>query len=158
MTDQIDNLKIIGWREWVRLPDIGIKRLKAKIDTGARSSSLHAYDLEIEDVADGQQVKFKVQPLQKNRERVIEASMPISEFREIRSSNGQTTTRPVIRTQLVISGCSYDIDITLFNRSKMGFRMLIGREALAGRFTVDSAQSFCGWKPKKKTIDSRGGI
>ncbi len=146
------NPKTVGWREWVRLPEIGIKRIKAKIDTGARSSSLHAYDIEIVDVSDIQQVKFKVQPLQKNRDRVIEACLPVAEFRKVRSSNGQTTTRPVVRTRLELFGCRYEIDLTLFDRTKMGFRMLIGREALGGRFVVDASSSYCGGKPKKKKV------
>ena len=157
MANENNNLKIVGWREWVRLPDLGVKWIKAKIDTGARSSSLHAYDIEIVDGEDAQKVKFKVQPLQNNRVRVIEACLPVSEFRKIRSSNGQSTTRPVVRTQLVMHGSRYDIDLTLFDRTKMGFRMLIGREALGGRFIVDSNQSYCGGKPKKKPGDKVKG-
>ncbi len=150
MPNQADNLKIIGWREWVKLPDIGIKRVKAKIDTGALSSSLHAFDIELQDHLKVPMVKFKVQPIQKDRSQVIEASAPVHEFRKVRSSNGQTTTRPVIQTTVEIFSIRYQIDVTLFDRTKMGFRMLIGREALRKRFVVDSNKSYCGGKPKKK--------
>ena len=150
MANKESSLITVGWREWVRLPEMGVRRIKAKIDTGARSSSLHAYDIEVVDSDDGQLVKFKVQPLQKNRDRVIEARLPVHEFRKVRSSNGQTTTRPVVRTTLVMLDQRFEIDLTLFDRTKMGFRMLIGREALVGRFIVDAERSFCGGKPKKK--------
>ena len=150
MPNPADNLKIIGWREWVKLPDIGIKRVKAKIDTGALSSSLHAFDIELQEHLEVPMVKFKVQPIQKDRSQVIEASAPVHEFRKVRSSNGQTTTRPVIQTTVEIFSIRYQIDVTLFDRTKMGFRMLIGREALRKRFVVDSNKSYCGGKPKKK--------
>lgn len=151
MTDRAaDNLKVIGWREWISLPSLGIKRLKAKIDTGASSSSLHAFDIEILDHFEQQQVKFKVQPFQKNRTAIIQAQVPIADFRKVRSSNGETTVRPVIRTTIDFFGSKYDIDVTLFDRAKMGFRMLIGREALRGRFAVDSSQSYCAGRPRKK--------
>ena len=143
-------LRVVGWREWIGIPSLGIKRIKAKIDTGASSSSLHAYDIEILDHLDPPEVKFKIQPLQKNRTAIIQAQVPVLDFRKVRSSNGETTVRPVIRTRIEIFGRTHEIDVTLFDRAKMGFRMLIGREALRGRFVVDSARSYCAGKPKKK--------
>ena len=144
------DLQVVGWRECVSIPDLGIKRIKAKIDTGALSSSLHAYDIEILDHLESQEVKFKIQPLQKNRSLVIQAQVPIFDFRKVRSSNGQTTVRPVIRTQIKIFGQIHEADVTLFDRAKMGFRMLIGREALRDKFVVDPSRSYCAGKPKKK--------
>lgn len=144
------SIRTLGWREWIKLPDLGVKRVKAKVDTGARSSSLHAYDIEITEMESIQWVKFKIQPLQKNRTEIIQASAPVQEFRKVKSSNGQTTTRPVVRTTIEIYSMRYKIDVTLFDRTKMGFRMLIGREALQDRFVVDAARSYCGGKPKKK--------
>ena len=141
---------VVGWREWVGMPELGVKRIKAKIDTGASSSSLHAFDIEINDHLEHPQVKFKIQPLQNNRSVVIQAQSPIFDFRKVKSSNGQTTTRPVIRTTISIFQLRYKIDVTLFDRAKMGFRMLIGREALRGRFLVDSALSYCAGKPRRK--------
>lgn len=143
-------LRVIGWREWVSIPPLGIKRIKAKIDTGASSSSLHAYDIEVMDDLDQQHVQFKIQPLQKNHSVVLQAKVPIHDFRKVKSSNGQTTIRPVIRTSIVIFGRKHEIDVTLFDRAKMGFRMLIGREALRERFVVDSSRSYCAGKLRKK--------
>lgn len=149
--DRFDMTKTLGWREWVRLPDLGIKRIKAKIDTGALSSCLHANDIEVHENADLTTVSFKLQPVQKDHSKVVEATAAVHEFRQVRSSNGQTTTRPVIRTTIEIMSIRYEIDVTLFDRAKMGFRMLIGRAALRGRFVVDPEKSYCGGKPKKKT-------
>ena len=142
--------KTIGWREWVRLPDLGVGRLKAKIDTGARSSSLHAFDIAISNQNSVDQVRFKIQPSQNDESHVLDVCVPIFEFRKVRSSNGQTTLRPVIRTTIELFKTKYEIDVTLFDRTKMGFRMLIGREALKNRFVVDSSLSYCGGRPKKK--------
>lgn len=150
--DRFDMTKTLGWREWVRLPDLRIKRIKAKIDTGALSSCLHAHDIEIHENADLTTVSFKLQPMQKDRSEVVEVTAAVHEFRQVRSSNGQTTTRPVIRTSIEIMSIRYEIDVTLFDRTKMGFRMLIGRAALRGRFVVDPDKSYCGGKPKKKKI------
>ena len=150
MTGQQQPIQTIGWREWIKLPELGIRRIKAKVDTGARSSSLHAYDIQVLEPGEQEFVQFKIQPLQKNRVKVVEAQVPIHEFRRVRSSNGETTTRPVIRTVIEICSIRYEIDVTLFDRTKMGFRMLIGREALQDRFVVDAAQSYCGGIPKKK--------
>lgn len=149
--------RIIGWREWIKLPDLGIKWIKAKIDTGASSSSLHAYDIEIVKKDGREFVQFKIQPLQKNRVKIVDASAPVHEFRKVRSSNGQTTTRPVIRTTVEIYSTRYEIDVTLFDRTKMGFRMLIGREALHERFVVDASKSYCGGKPRKRKSKWDGG-
>ncbi len=145
-----DNLAIIGWREWVRLPELGIKRIKAKIDTGAKSSSLHAYDIEVREIEGVQFVSFKIHPAQQRITLIVEAQSKVHEFRSVRSSNGQTTTRPVIRTAVEIFGKPYEIDVTLFDRTKMGFRMLIGREAMRDRFMVDPRISYCGGVPSKR--------
>ena len=145
-----DLIRTIGWREWIKLPDLGIKWIKAKIDTGARTSSLHANDIEILELDGREIVRFKFRPLHKNRLKIVEASAVVHEFRKVRSSNGQTTTRPVIRTSLEIYSTRYEIDVTLFDRTKMGFRMLIGREALQERFVVDVSKSYCGGKPRKR--------
>ena len=144
-------LPIIGWREWVQLPQLGISKIKAKIDTGARSSSLHAYDLKYED-RDGQQwVRFKVHPRQKSTSEVISAEAPVLEFRKVRSSNGQVTRRPVILSDVNMLGAVWQIELTLANRDAMGFRMLLGREAYRGRLLVDSGASYLSGIPKRLT-------
>lgn len=142
-------LPIIGWREWVQLPDLGIAKIKAKIDTGARSSSLHAYDLKYEE-RDGQQwVRFKVHPRQRSSSGPISTQAPVLEFRKVRSSNGHVTKRPVILTMVDVLGESWEIEITLANRDAMGFRMLLGREAIRGRLLVDSGASYLSGIPKR---------
>ncbi len=151
----MDNpLKTIGWREWIRLPQLGIKRIKAKLDTGARSCSLHAFDIKTFEKQGQHFVRFKVYPIQRSDRKVVELEAKVLEFREVRSSNGQTTTRPVVETELEMLGTRQVIELTLADRNQMGFRMLIGRTALSEKFAVDSGRSYYGGRPirkKKKT-------
>jgi hypothetical protein len=143
-------LPIIGWREWVALPDLGIRHVKAKVDTGARSSSLHAFHVKRFERDGKTFVRFKVHPVQRDTSRTIEAEAEVLEFRTVRSSNGQTATRPVIITTVEWMGRSWPVELTLANRDEMGFRMLLGREAHRGRFLVDAGKSYYGGKPKLK--------
>ena len=145
-----DQLEVVGWREWIRLPQLGIKRIKAKIDTGARSCSLHAFDIESFERDGKNFVRFKVHPIQRSDRKVVELEAEVLEFREVRSSSGHITTRPVIETELVLLGRKQQIELTLANRNQMGFRMLIGRTALDGRFVVDSGRSYYGGRPARK--------
>jgi hypothetical protein len=143
------DLPIIGWREWVGLPEFGIEAIKAKVDTGARSSSLHAYNLR-EFERDGEKwVRFKVHPVQRNREVTVAIEARVIEYRSVRSSSGKATRRPVVTTQLKLLGITWPVELTLASRDKMGFRMLLGREAFRGRFLVDAGNSYFGGKPKK---------
>lgn len=142
---------VIGWREWIALPELGVKFIKAKIDTGARSSSLHAFDVELFQEDDGQQwARFKISPVQRNEAWVIDASAPVIDVRAIRSSSGETQVRPVIRTPIRMLGQTFEIELTLADRNQMGFRMLLGREAFRRRFLIDPGKSYLGGKPKKK--------
>jgi hypothetical protein len=141
---------IIGWREWVELPDLGIRRLKAKIDTGARSSSLHAIDIEKFERDGKTYVRFGVHPVQKNSKKTVRCEAEVLDFRQVRSSSGHTRLRPVIVTTIEAAGESWSIQVTLANRDEMGFRMLLGREATRGRFLVDSGRSYYGGQPKTK--------
>jgi hypothetical protein len=143
-------LPVIGWREWVGLPDFGIKHIKVKVDTGARSSSLHAFDRRICDRDGTKWVRFKVHPLQKNTQLTVELEAPILEFRSVRSSSGKAVTRPVILTTVSLLDQSWTVELTLASRDEMGFRMLLGREAFRGRFLVDAGKSFYGGKPRRK--------
>ena len=143
-------LPVIGWREWVRLPDLLSTRIKAKLDSGARSSSLHAFDIELFEVDGQPHVRFKIHPIQRSLKKVVCAEAKVLEFRQVKSSNGQVEQRPVIQTTLSLLGESWPIELSLNNREDMGFRMLIGREAFRGRFFVDAGSSYYGGKPKKK--------
>jgi len=153
MKQQREELAIIGWREWIKLPDLGIDAIKAKVDTGARTSSLHAFNLE-EFVRDGATwVRFEVHPLQRKSQPSIQVEAEVLEYRTIRSSNGIATRRPVIITRANLLGTSWPVELTLASRDAMGFRMLLGREAYRNRFLVDAGRSYFGGKPKRKKKD-----
>lgn len=148
-------VQVIGWREWVSLPELGIRHIKAKVDTGARSSCLHAYHVK-QFSKDGKTfVRFKVHPVQRESFHTIEAEAEVLEFRSVRSSNGQTALRPVIITTVELLGESWPVELTLANRDEMGFRMLLGREGYRGRFLVDAGKSYYGGKPKLKQATRR---
>lgn len=133
----------IGWREWVGLPELGIDRIKAKIDTGARSSSLHAFGLETYTTDAGlHMVHLRVHPNQRDTTTTVEAAAEITDIRWIRPSSGKRQRRPVIVTHVVVAGERFPVELTLANRDAMGFRMLLGREALRRRFLVDPARSY----------------
>jgi hypothetical protein len=145
-----DSLPMIGWREWITLPDLGIKHIKAKIDTGARSSSLHAFDVETFLKGDEEWVRFKVHPVQRKESRVVETAAPVIDHRSIRSSSGEEQIRPVVSTRFRLLDQVYEIELTLADRNQMGFRMLLGREAFRRRFLIDPGRSYLGGAPKKK--------
>src|SRR5688500_2483335 len=115
----------IGWREWVVLPDLGIKRVKAKVDTGARSSSLHAFDVEVVEGRGRSRVSFKVHPIQDDSATSVRCEALLHDQRWVKSSDGRRELRPVIRTRLETAGESWEIDLTLTSRDLMGFRMLL---------------------------------
>ena len=133
---------VVGWREWAGLPRLGIARVKAKIDTGARTSALHANSIEQFDAQGAPWVRFHVAGEGKG---APWHEAPVADRRSIRSSNGGTELRFVIRTELTLAGRAWAVDITLTNRERMELPMLIGREALAGRVLVDAERSWlCG--------------
>jgi hypothetical protein len=134
--------RVIGWREWIALPDLGIARIKTKVDTGARSSALHAVRIE-EFERDGEaMVRFRVHPMQRDASETVVCEYPIHDRRSVRSSAGHEQHRIVIRPRVDVGGEIFEIDLTLTNRDAMGFRMLLGREATRGRFLVDPGASY----------------
>jgi hypothetical protein len=140
-------LPVIGWREWIGLPDLAIPMIKAKVDTGARSSSLHAYDLQ-QFTREGERwVRFKVHPVQRNTHKVTVAEAQVLEYRSVRSSSGKAAKRPVVLTHIALLGQNWPVELTLANRDAMGFRMLLGRQAFRGRFLVDAGRSYYGGRP-----------
>lgn len=144
------NLPTIGWREWVGLPDLGIPAIKAKVDSGARSSSLHAFDLEEVERDGCAWVRFTVHPVQRSEKKTIHVEAQILEYRSVRSSSGKASRRPVIITNLELLGSSWPVELTLANRDAMGFRMLLGREAFRGRYLIDAGNSYYGGRPRKR--------
>jgi hypothetical protein len=142
---------VVGWREWVALPQADVPWVKAKIDTGARSSSIHAFDLEVfvpED-DDREWVRFSIHPWQKSDDEAHELTLPVLDTREVRSSNGQVEKRYAVALDVVLAGRTLTTVMTLSNRDEMGFRMLIGREALERGYLVDSSLSYAGGKPRR---------
>ena len=133
---------VIGWREWVALPELVIPWVKAKVDTGARSSSLHAWDVHVDEGAG--EVRFAVHPLQNDDVLTVPVRAPLVGMRDVRSSNGEVERRPAIVTTATVCGEAVPIELTLTNRDDMGFRMLLGRAALKRRFLVDPGRSFLG--------------
>ncbi|ACK69074.1 protein of unknown function DUF785 [Gloeothece citriformis PCC 7424] len=135
-------LLVIGWREWLNLPELGIKHIKAKIDTGARSSALHAFHIQPFQVQGKDMIRFGVHPYQRNNHDTITAEAELLEWREVRNSGGVAQLRPVIKTQVELGEQQWLIELTLTNRDVMGFRMLLGREAVRKRFLVDPSRSY----------------
>jgi hypothetical protein len=142
--------QIIGWREWVGLPELGIPLIKAKVDTGARSSSLHAVNVK-KFTRDGETwVRFQVHPIQRSSEHTVEVEAVVIEERTVRSSSGNSSLRPVILTHVTLLGKTWPIEITLAARDDMGFRMLLGREAVRGKFFIDPKASYYGGSSRNK--------
>jgi hypothetical protein len=141
--------KIIGWREWASLPDLGLVAVKGKIDTGAKTSSLHAYDITLEKKGEKTYVKFKVHPLQHDVNVVVECRALLVDQRLVSDSGGHKEERYVIRTSLILAGIKKRIELTLTNRESMKYRMLIGRAALK-HFYIDPTQSYLSGKSLKQ--------
>ena len=137
-----NSLKTIGWREIVTLPQLKIDRVKAKIDTGARSSALHAF--EIEEFTDNGKlmIRFKVHPRQHNSKITVISQAELLEYRQVKNSGGSVELRPVIKTEVTLKQQKWLIELTLTNRKLMGFRMLLGRQAVRNKFLVDPGRSY----------------
>lgn len=135
----------VGWREWAALPVLGIPAVKVKIDTGARTSALHALDIERVKANGKDLVRFSVQPLQRNKSVIIRTEAPLVDIRSVSDSGGHTENRFVISSLIAMGPMNEEIDITLTERNSMLFRMLVGRTALADNVLVDPAASYlCG--------------
>lgn len=132
----------LGWKEWVALPDIGVARIKAKIDTGARTSALHAFAIRDYEENGDNFVEFKLHPRQRDSEKEITCVAPIVDQRIVRDSGGHAETRFVIETLVKVGKTSWPIEITLTSRDDMLFRMLLGRTAMNGRAMVDPSQKY----------------
>ena len=151
-------LPVIGWREWVGLPDFGIKAIKVKVDTGARTSSLHAFDMRIFEREGEKWARFQIHPVQRKNIKAVDTEARILEFRSVRSSSGVASMRPVIVTNIELLGIIWPVELTLASRDEMGFRMLLGREAFRNKFLVDAGNSYYGGSQAKKSRKKRKKI
>ena len=143
----------VGWREWISLPELQIESIKAKLDTGARSSALHTYFIEPLLSSGKPKVRFGVHPLQRTDKKDVVCTADIIDYRRIVDSGGHPEMRYVIQTRVLIGGRSWIIDLSLTNREQMRFRLLLGRTAISERLIIDPQLSFTLGKPlrvKKK--------
>ena len=139
-----DNKKIIiGSEEWCAFPDLALPAIKARIDSGAKTSSIHAFNIHAFRKGGQSWVSFEVHPLQHNRKTVIRCERPVIDRRAVKSSSGLSETRYVVSANLKLGEEQWEIELTLANRDSMGYRMLLGREAMANRLVIDPSRSFC---------------
>jgi len=144
-----DTLRV-GWREWVRLADLGVAAIKAKIDTGARTSALHAFAIEPFRLAGTVWVRFEVHPIQRSSSVKIKCEAPAIDERAVRNSGGLVERRYIIETRLMLGDRAWPIELALTNRDQMGFRMLLGRTALEGRALIEPGRSYLiGQRPPR---------
>lgn len=134
---------IVGSEEWCAFPGLGIPAIKARVDSGAKTSSLHAFNIQTFSRGSRRWVSFEVHPIERDRKTTVRCEAPLADRRLVKSSSGDREKRYVISAPLHIGGDAFDIELTLTNRDSMGYRMLLGREAMSGRMLVDPAAGFC---------------
>lgn len=147
------NLIQLGWREWVGLPDLGIDRLKVKVDTGARTSALHAFSISEIEIDGKLGVNFLFHPDQYDLDKVLSCDALVTDCREVTDSGGHTELRYVITSKLLLAGLHWPIELTLTSRDNMRFRMLLGRTAMNGRCIVNPVESYLQGGSEKKAPD-----
>jgi hypothetical protein len=138
---------LIGWREWVSLPELGIEAIKAKVDTGARTSTLHAFEVEPYEESAVPMVRFGIHPLQKRTDVAVYCTAPVVDRRWVSDSGGHREQRWVILTPVNLGGITWPLELTLTNRDSMLFRMLLGRTGMGGQFMVKPDASYLLGKP-----------
>jgi hypothetical protein len=143
-------LPVLGWREWVALPGLGVRAVKAKIDTGARSCALHAFGIDVVYRRGSPHVRFSIHPVQRSDRDAVEVEAEVVDERLVRSSTGHGQLRYVVLMDMELMDHSWTAEVTLAKRDQMGFRMLLGREALRGRFLVDPSVSYRAGRPVRR--------
>lgn len=145
-----NELVTVGWREWVSLPELDIGKIKVKLDTGAYTSSLHAFDIERFKKNGRDCVRFKVHPLQNNLKKVVNCTADIVDVRAVTTSGGHREQRIFIQTLLHLAGQTWPIELTLVSRDILRFRMLLGRSAMKHRIMIDPTASYLTKKKQDK--------
>mgnify|MGYP000181944515 CR=1 FL=1 len=139
----MNDLNLLGSEEWCQFDDLSIPAIKARIDSGAKTSSIQASKIKIFEKDLEKWVRFEVYPVQENRSISVLCQAKVEDVRQVKSSQGVAEKRPVIKTKVQIADQSFEIELTLANRETMEYRMLLGREAINGRYLVDPSKSFC---------------
>ncbi len=148
--DDFSSSKIIGWREFITLPQLKIDRIKAKIDTGARSSAIHAFNIQEVQEHGKRIIRFQIHPTQRDNQTIITTEAELLEYRTIRNSGGIAQLRPVIKTKIKLGQQIWSIELSLTDRDVMGFRMLLGRQAVRNKFLVNPGKSFLQSNRKRR--------
>tara|TARA_R110000772_G_scaffold218033_3_gene328653 strand:- start:341 stop:841 length:501 start_codon:yes stop_codon:yes gene_type:complete len=148
----------IGNQEWCAFPELNIPAVKARVDSGAKTSSLHAFNIKSIERNGEDWVGFDIHPIQKDKKTNIYCEAPLVDQRLVKSSNGKSKRRFVILATLRLGDMSWPIELTLANRDSMGYRMLLGREAMTGKFIIDPDESFMLGENSKKSIAHLYGI
>jgi ribosomal protein S6--L-glutamate ligase len=143
---------IVGSEEWCSFPELGIPTIKARVDSGAKTSALHAVNISPFQKEGENWVKFDINPIQNNTKTVIHCQAPLVDKRIVKSSSGFREKRYVIKTELQVGESLWQIEVTLTNRDSMGFRMLLGREAMSGRLLVDPEQKYLLGQPTREKL------
>jgi hypothetical protein len=141
---------VLGWREWLSFPDLGIERIKAKVDTGARTSCLHAFFVEPFEKGKEDWVRFGIHPRQGDTDEAVYCEAPLKDRRTVRDSGGHEELRYVIEAQVLIGSHRHAVEVTLTDRDSMKFRALLGRTAIRGNYVVDSGRSYVQSRRRKR--------